>query len=722
MTQMAAAMGDIDPVYEIPADDLVGEVLVPAMSLARQARIASGYFSSRCLAQIAPGLAAYLRRSDIPLRLLISPELDEDDRAAVEEGIRTPQQVIDSLASTLLDSGSVSESALVRHTRDCLSYLLATRRLELRFVLMDRGMYHKKQWLLSDGDEWLAIHGSGNATGRGLLLNGEQMTIDRTWADGPSAQLRVSKLIQQWDRQWNDEDPNALTLRASDGLLVAGQGAVLGTAPTIEDFWSAWRQDFGAGIEPLSPSRTPQSNSRLLAVPSDLEWRSGRYSHQGQAVDAFLANESRGVLAIATGGGKTRTALLAATEMQRRHSGPMLIVVLVPSRPLMMQWAEDVREFGVEPVLPSDLNPQERHGRLLEVEAGLVGDRPVSEVLILTNSLFSQDEGVRNLLDRLPSQVEVFLVGDEMHNLGAPTHFRSLPERANSRLGLSATPIRQYDPDGTDRLFEYFGPQVFTFGLEEAIRAGCLTPYQYFLHEVPMTDRELDKWTELTEELTRAGFKRDDDGQVIGLTKRGERLLRDRRAVLEQASAKPHVLRQLLEEKGPTSIQRCLVYASSKAVVLDQGRQIERVNEMLSDLGIISHQFTSAETSRHTAAKLLEAFGRGDYQVLTAMKVLDEGIDIPQTDTAFILASSAVQREWVQRRGRILRRAPGKSMASVHDFIVVPPEPDSEEGASILRGELRRAEEFAALAENEWDSDGPRSIISKLEAHTWVRS
>jgi len=318
--------------------------------------------------------------------------------------------------------------------------------------------------------------------------------------------------------------------------------------------------------------------------------------------------------------------------------------------------------------------------------------------------------------------VEVFLVGDEMHNLGAPTHFRSLPERANSRLGLSATPIRQYDPDGTDRLFEYFGPQVFTFGLEEAIRAGCLTPYQYFLHEVPMTDRELDKWTELTEELTRAGFKRDDDGQVIGLTKRGERLLRDRRAVLEQASAKPHVLRQLLEEKGPTSIQRCLVYASSKAVVLDQGRQIERVNEMLSDLGIISHQFTSAETSRHTAAKLLEAFGRGDYQVLTAMKVLDEGIDIPQTDTAFILASSAVQREWVQRRGRILRRAPGKSMASVHDFIVVPPEPDSEEGASILRGELRRAEEFAALAENEWDSDGPRSIISKLEAHTWVRS
>ncbi len=587
---------------------------------------------------------------------------------------------------------------------------------------MDHGMYHKKQWLLGDGDEWLAIHGSGNATGRGLLLNGEQMTVDRTWADGPVAEMRVSKLVQQWDKQWNGEHPHSLTLQASDGILVAGQATTHGTAPTIGDFWVAWRQDHDAGIEPVLPANSAQLGRRTLIVPEELEWRTGRYAHQGRAVDAFVDNGRRGVLAIATGGGKTRTALLAASETQRRHAGPMLMVVLVPSRPLMLQWANDVREFGVEPLLPSGLNPQERRRRLLEVEAGLGIDRPSTEVMIITNSLFSQDEGIRGLLARLPSQVELFLVGDEMHNLGAPNHFRSLPQRANSRLGLSATPIRQYDPDGTDRLFDYFGPQVFTFGLDEAIRAGCLTPYWYFLHEVPMTNHEFDKWTELTEELAKAGFKRDDDGQVVGLTRRGERLLRDRRAVLEQASAKVQVLRNLLQEQGPSTVKRCLVYASGKATVFEEGRQIERINEMLSDLGVISHQFTSAETSRRDASKLLEAFGQGDYQVLTAMKVLDEGIDIPQTDTAYILASSAVRREWVQRRGRILRRAPGKSMASVHDFIVVPPELESDEGAAILRGELRRAEEFASLAENEWDSDGPRSIISKFEAHTRVRN
>ena len=173
---------------------------------------------------------------------------------------------------------------------------------------------------------------------------------------------------------------------------------------------------------------------------------------------------------------------------------------------------------------------------------------------------------------------------------------------------------------------------------------------------------------------------------------------------------------------GPSSIARCLIYTSAKGPVLDQARQIEQVNEMLQTLGINSHQFTSTETAHRDAERWLESFGRGDYQVLTAMKVLDEGIDIPQTDTAFLLAASAVQREWVQRRGRILRKAPGKTIARLHDFIVVPPDAESPAGQSILRSELRRAEEFASLADNEWDDDGPRTAISRYESLAWSRS
>ena len=722
MTNLPSAIAHVAPVYEIPDDDLVGEVLVPALSHADEVWVGSGYFSSHCLAQVAPGLADFIERSEAPLKLLISPEISLEDRAAIEKGVTTEQNLVDRLAEEILEGGTLSESALVAHTRECFAYLIAVQRLELRFVLMEGGIYHKKQWLVREGDAWLAVHGSGNATSRGLLVNGEQMTVDRAWHDGVAAERRVAKLVEQWRRQWEDKHPRSLTLSASAGLRLAGRGSKPGRAPTVDDFWEAWRRDHAAGLEPELPVGALPPKRKLLEVPVALEWRTGQYAHQGAAVDALLQAQGRGVLAIATGGGKTRTALIASVEAQRQHPGPMLVVVLVPSRPLMRQWADDIRDFGISPTLPSIANGSERRKQLQEIEAALGVGNPRTEVIVVTNSLFAQDDSIQELLGRLPLQVRVFLIGDEMHNLGAPKVFEALPERADLRLGLSATPVRQYDPDGTDKLFEYFGPPVFEFGLADAIRAGCLTPYEYHLHEVAMSERELDRWTELTEELRKAGFTVDDDGRSVVPTAKAERLLRERRAVLEQASAKVGLLRELLQGMGPSRIARCLIYTSAKGPVLDQARQIEQVNEMLQTLGINSHQFTGTETAYRDAGDWLEAFGRGDYQVLTAMKVLDEGIDIPQTDTAFLLASSAVQREWVQRRGRILRRAPGKMLARLHDFIVVPPDAESPAGQSILRSELRRAEEFASLAENEWDDDGPRTAISRYESLAWARS
>jgi len=225
----------------------------------------------------------------------------------------------------------------------------------------------------------------------------------------------------------------------------------------------------------------------------------------------------------------------------------------------------------------------------------------------------------------------------------------------------------------------------------------------------------MDKYIELTEELMRAGFRRSDDGQTIVANAQIERLLRQRRAVLEQATTKLAVLLALLEKAEPERIERTLIYTSAKPTVLANSRQIDEVTALLSDLGIVSHQLTSVETSSGAAPALLEAFGRGDYQVLTAMKVLDEGVDIPQTHTAYLLASSTVRREWVQRRGRILRRHAGKQRAVLHDFLVTPPDPADRDGRAVLRGEIARAEEFTSLADNEWDSDGPRSILSDYE-------
>lgn len=715
LTGLKEALSGAMPVYEIPDDDLVSEVLIPAMSYADEARVAAGFFSSHCLAQLAPGLSAYVGNGGRTLRVLLSPEISKADHDAIERGVKSPELVLAEATDRLFHDARLSESALVQHTLDCLAYLVAAGRLELRFVLMQTGMYHKKQWLFRSGDDWAAVHGSGNATARGLLVNGEQMTLDRPWMDGESPAKRVERLVEQWDRQWDNRHAYSLTLTAAQGLKFASPRVSEGLVPTVRDFWEAWDRDNRAGLEPdLPPSF--QAAAHILTIPDGLEWRSGPYQHQGQAVDALLAAGGRGVLAIATGGGKTRTALIAVSQMQAQSAGSVVVLVLVPSKPLMQQWAADVAGFGLVPFLPSLADASHRRRRLEEIKAALAVSQKRTEVIISSNALFAQDRSLRDFFDNLDPSVEAILIGDEMHNLGVPSFLGDPPERFTRRLGLSATPIRQYDPDGSDKLFDFFGEQVFEFSLRDAIRSGCLVPYRYFIHEVHLTDSEMDKYVDLTEQLRRSGFRVDDDGQTIVPSDKVERLLRERRAVLEQASAKVHRLRAILQDQDRRQpVRRTLIYTSAKPSVFHDMRQIDQVNGMLSDLGIVSHQFTSDETSRVDASAILERFGTGDYQVLTAMKVLDEGVDIPQTDAAFILASSTVRREWVQRRGRVLRKAPGKSVASIHDFFVIPPNPTSPTGQAIIRAELRRLREFTDDCDNEWATDGPRSLIGKYE-------
>ncbi|WP_327375808.1 DEAD/DEAH box helicase family protein [Streptomyces sp. NBC_01216] len=713
--RLATALRGALPIYEIPEDDLVGEVLIPAIKVSDDVRIAAGFFSSQCLAQIAPGLADYLRRDDGTLQLLISPAVDPTDLAAMERGVRSPEQVIEAALDRLLDEAALSEHALVHHTLDCLSYLVAAGRLKIRFALMKSGMYHKKQWLFRAGADWAAVHGSGNATARGLLVNGEQMTVDQPWSDGNVASARVSKLLAGWERQWHNESPHVLAVDLNDGLRLAGRQRGTAQAPTIDDFWRAWHADHARGLEPPLPPGVSIAQPRLLSIPADVEWRSGRYAHQAAAVETFSVNGSRGILAIATGGGKTQTSLIAAVQEQDRHKGPMIVVVIVPSAPLVRQWADTVRRFGVEPFLPSGSSGPKREARLEEIRAGLTTQGSYTSVIVCTQKLFTTDTSFQDFIDTLPPSVLAMIIGDEVHNLGSKSFLAQKPERFNVRLGLSATPSRQYDAEGTAELFGYFGPELFEFTLKDAIRARCLSPYNYHLHEITLSEDEMAEYENLTRQLQRKGFQQADDGKDSDLQAQIEHLLRRRRALLEHAEAKIPALRQLLTLHGVRDVSKTLIYTSAKPPVLTRERQIDATNRMLNELRISFHQFTHAETAKRGAGKYLEAFGRGEYQVLTAMEVLDEGIDIPQTDTAYLLASSTVRREWVQRRGRILRRAEGKEIANLHDFLVVPPTLGTKEGRALLVGELTRAREFASAADNEYDSDGPRAIIDRHE-------
>ena len=294
-------------------------------------------------------------------------------------------------------------------------------------------------------------------------------------------------------------------------------------------------------------------------------------------------------------------------------------------------------------------------------------------------------------------------------NRSCPT----LPSRCRTGLACQRRPS-VVDAQGTDELFAFFGPTIFEFSLEEAIRTGCLTPYSYCLHEVSLADHEMEEWKRLSEQLRKRGFHGQDEGQTA-VDDAVQRLLEARRSVLEHAESKMSMLRRLIVSTPPPEVQRTLIYTSAKRDPLGRTKQITQVNRLLNEVGVISHQLTYTETGGARARKIIEDFAAGTYKALSCMKVLDEGLDVPATSHAYILASSTVRREWVQRRGRVLRAAPGKDRAYIHDFLVVPPDLESSEGRAIMRAELQRADEFAQLADNAWDNDGPRSVTEQYE-------
>jgi superfamily II DNA or RNA helicase len=271
--------------------------------------------------------------------------------------------------------------------------------------------------------------------------------------------------------------------------------------------------------------------------------------------------------------------------------------------------------------------------------------------------------------------------------------------------------VRQYDSDGTAKLLAFFGPICFEFTLEQAIGV-CLVPYDYYVHSVDLTVDEMDVYKDLTEQISRLSWKLEQGIKDAQL----DSLLRKRRLVVETAAGKLGQLGSLLDAIGARNLRHELIYATDK-----NPDQLNAVNAMLSARGVLFHQLTAEETgNRRMTSDILSGYQSGALQALTAKRVLDEGVNIPQIRRAFILASTTVERQWVQRRGRILRRcdAIGKDHGIIHDFVALPPkdmlsDPDARH---LVRGELKRVEEFAAAARNYAAPDGPLATLVAMQS------
>ncbi|WP_058619939.1 DEAD/DEAH box helicase family protein [Methylobacterium indicum] len=683
-------------VYESEEDDLLRDFYIPALANAKFYDRAVGFFSGAMLSFAAQGLSAFVRNNDGAMRLVVGGEVDDEDFDAIKQGYDL-RDVSEKVGRSMVEEIDKIEDDLFNTRVELLSWLVAAGRLDIKVALKRRGMFHSKIGILRDAaEDTVVFQGSANETVYALLpdFNYESMNVFPSWNDALEDHLKPH--VATFERLWANRSSKALVVpfpsAARDRLVKIARRAKVAT-PEIEE--AVWRAAVERYADELPAHQTPRLPQVLGGRPFAI------MPHQKHALEAWHARGGQAILALATGAGKTITATYAMVrffEATRR----LCVIVAVPYQNLADQWIEVLRPFGIHGYACYGGT-----GRWLEDVSEAVHSFDQGALpflcLVAVNRTLAGD-AFQRVLAKLPGENMLF-VGDECHRHSAVAANAALPRKARLRLGLSATPDHYLDDAANARLTDYYGEIGDRYGLREALEDGVLTPYRYHIALVDLTEEETQAYQELTdrisEQIARSGkdFRGEGDPHL-------DRLLFERARLLGGARNKLDALKGLL---GPEPVRHTLFYCSDATVLVDDEdegesvpqRQVEAVSGILQRRRWRNSRFTSRESLRERR-DMLDRFRLGDIDALVAIRCLDEGIDVPACQRAYILASSRNPRQFVQRRGRILRKAPGKEQAEIFDLMVRVPAGalDSHVERKLLVEEFKRVSEFAGLARN----------------------
>lgn len=674
---------DLLPVYDSSERDIVDHLIVPLLGNSLEYYRGVGFFTSGWLRVAARGVRQLVENGG-RARIVLSPIMEAGDWGAFQLGDRARQEP--HLKEVLRRNIEELEACLERDTLNSLAWLIADNVLDFRFAVPRdtsvRGDYHDKVGVFVDGNgDIVAIHGSFNDTIQGTL-NGEAFSVFKSWepGQGPFVEQHKKRVLSLW------EIGNAQFV----------------TSPIPDATRERLVQLRTSRDRPYALPRV--SHSKVESLPG-LHCPVSLRGFQLEAIEKWKENNCHGILEMATGTGKTITALAAAVD-RHRALGKLLLVVLVPYLHLLEQWARECKQFGFLPVLCSG-----EHGNWVVEARSRIADLKLGVthccLLVVHNS--AAIPVFTKLAQTFPADLSM-LVADEVHALGAPRMRSALIPDASSRLGLSATPRRWFDDEGTAFLMEYFDGIAFELSLEKAI-GEYLTPYEYHPILVELQEEEEGRYADITSQIAALHGRADEDPQVEDRVKM---LLIERARITAAARNKlPLLLSMLgeLQQAGEADggeIRDILLYCAPGT-----HREILRA---VADLGIRCHEFVHT-VGLPAREVVLRHFASGDVQALVAIKCLDEGVDVPSTRIAFFLASTTNPREFVQRRGRVLRLAKGKDRAVIYDFVVVPSaNTPSEAARSLLEREFPRFAEFASAASNEFEARAVvRGVLDKYE-------
>jgi DNA phosphorothioation system restriction enzyme len=679
--------------YRSGRDDVVRTFYIPCLKQSVVYRRAVGYFTSAGLAHAAQGVANLVARHG-KMQLIASPYLQESDLDALQQAADHPQEVLKQIISRSLIE---IEDFIARDRLNALAWLIADGSLEVRLALrlddngkIGRGLYHEKIGIFTDSESnHVAFSGSLNETVGGLVDNFE--SIDAYWSwDDP--QGRVAEKIHNFDEMWQDHTSGVRVLEFTE---------------ISKELLRKYKREIPPAVNEHSGEYwLPPRDVKPGTIPRDLELR----GYQKAAIREWVTRGGRGILAMATGAGKTLTALYLACKVAEKEANrPLVILVVCPYLNLAKQWGREMARFGI-PAIPcfqsrATWSPllQEGYQKLAAKLTDVIG-------VVVTNATFLSPAFQAALQPNLGHHL---LIADEVHNLGGAKLKTSLPDFIQLRLGLSATPERHYDEEGTKAIFDYFGDIAYEFTIADAIKADppVLCPYHYHPVLVDLTDDEADQYFDLSKSIEKLFHYADDeyDNDVL------KALLLKRARLLASAANKLPMLDSTLRSLK-TPVEKALFYTGDGRVddplTDEEQRQITAVARLLGEThGLRVRKFTFEE-GMEDREEILTGLRSGRLNGVVAIRCLDEGIDLPDVRMGFILASSTNPRQFIQRRGRLLRRAPGKDYAVIYDFIVQPPDFGGDDTAfnlerRLFRRELTRVLEFCQTAEN-----GPAALAT----------
>jgi superfamily II DNA or RNA helicase len=465
-------------------------------------------------------------------------------------------------------------------------------------------------------------------------------------------------------------------------------------------------------VLPKQPAPVPEDSDVPPAVPREpgvpqIPVGVTIRDYQEEAIESWFKNQGRGIFKMATGTGKTITALALVSrffEKFKAKNQPLLLIVVCPYKHLVDQWSENLEAFGVTP-LKCYVSYTKWFDQAKSLILQLNFGGPRFEAFVVTPDTFGGEHFQKVLEDY---RKEAIIIGDEVHNFGSAQINRKLPEAIQFRLGLSATPER-FREDETQAIYDYFGDPVFELDLKTAIEMGALSRYKYFPIPTFLDSEEMEKYVELAKQIGRiyaingGGLDDVDEGRL-------GQLLGERAMVLGHCAGKIPAFKREMMLRSDSMYQ--LVYCAQGRPPLREDEDTQ-IGEVQRYLGIERNEKVRMyvhETPNVERADLLSRFSSGvDLKYLLSMRCLDEGVDIPDARVAYILASSRNPRQSVQRRGRILRKPPdgGSKIAEIVDFLALPMfdyldpnDVDMEIEKRLILQELKRARDFAELAEN----------------------